>query len=188
MRVYVDPGHGGSDSGAVGPGGIRESALAMEIAARLAAVLRRAGHEVKLSRLDDKPAKVPVKNELLRRIREANAWPADLYLSVHLNAPGTPAESATARGIETYHGQAVTLAKAIQRYLVVFTGAADRGAKLPWKPMGVIKDTKMPGLLVEVGFVTHPGESALLREPSYQTTIANAITAGIMAHYEMGVK
>lgn len=91
-RVVLDPGHGGFDPGAIGPSGLREKDVALDVALRAARALRNAGYDVRLTREDDRA--VPIEN----RSALANAADADLFVSVHCNA----SESAGAHGIETY--------------------------------------------------------------------------------------
>ena len=93
--VVLDPGHGGDKEGALGPGGAREKDLALQIARRVAAHLRRRGDRVILTRSGD--VAVP----LARRAALANAEHADLFVSIHLNAMPGPARQAT-HGVETY--------------------------------------------------------------------------------------
>ena len=93
--VVLDPGHGGEKEGAVGPGGVREKEVALQIARRVAAQLRRQGGRVVLTRTGD--VAVP----LARRAALANAVRADLFVSIHLNAMPGPAR-VHARGVETY--------------------------------------------------------------------------------------
>ena len=93
--AVLDPGHGGEKEGAIGPGGVREKELALQIARRVATRLRKQGCRVVLTRTGD--VAVP----LAQRAALANAERADLFLSIHLNAmPG--AARAHARGVETY--------------------------------------------------------------------------------------
>jgi N-acetylmuramoyl-L-alanine amidase len=93
--VVLDPGHGGEKEGAIGPGGVREKDLALQIARRAAAHLRRRGGRVVLTRTGD--VGVP----LARRAAVANAERADLFVSIHLNAMPGPARQ-FAHGVETY--------------------------------------------------------------------------------------
>ena len=92
-RIVIDPGHGGADQGAVGPGGVKEKDLTLAIARQLAALLRqRAGLEVTLTRQDDAELGLTARTEV------ANRDQADLFLSIHANASvGGPAT-----GAETY--------------------------------------------------------------------------------------
>ena len=91
-RVAIDPGHGGSDPGAIGPGGVREKDVTLDIAHKVAPVLARQGVQVLLTRDDDRH--VP----LDERTARANAYGADLFISVHCNAAPDRAH----RGVETY--------------------------------------------------------------------------------------
>lgn len=92
-RVAIDPGHGGTDDGAVGPTGLREKDVVLDIAHRLAPIL---SHELKVETLltRDSDAFVP----LDLRAARANAFNADLFISIHCNA----SENGTARGIQSY--------------------------------------------------------------------------------------
>ncbi len=91
-KVVLDPGHGGRDSGAVGPGGVSEKDVALSVALRLKRLLERRGVRVEMTRSTD------VFVSLLQRSRIANASGADLFLSIHCNA----ARSRAARGIESF--------------------------------------------------------------------------------------
>ncbi len=93
--VVLDPGHGGDKEGAIGPGGVREKEVALQIARRVGARLKKQGGRVVLTRTGD--VSVP----LALRAALANAERADLFVSIHLNAmPGTA--RAHAHGVETY--------------------------------------------------------------------------------------
>jgi N-acetylmuramoyl-L-alanine amidase len=91
-RVVIDPGHGGTDPGALGPTGLKEKDVTLAIAHRLAPVLSRSGLEVTLTRDDDRYV------TLEERTARANSFGADLFVSIHCNA----AENHSRRGVETY--------------------------------------------------------------------------------------
>lgn len=91
-RVVLDPGHGGKDTGAVGPGGTKEKDVTLDVAHRVAPVLSAQGLQVVLTRDDDRFV------SLEERTARANAFAADLFISIHCNA----SESKGRRGIETY--------------------------------------------------------------------------------------
>jgi N-acetylmuramoyl-L-alanine amidase len=93
--AVVDPGHGGDQEGAAGPGGLREKQLTLQIARRVARRLERQGGKVYLTRQKDEA--VP----LAQRAALANARRADLFLSIHLNSM-PPGAGARTRGVETY--------------------------------------------------------------------------------------
>lgn len=91
-RVVLDPGHGGKDNGAVGPDGLKEKDVTLDVAHRVAPVLATQGIQVVLTRDDDHFV------SLEERTARANAFGADLFVSIHCNA----SESKGRRGIETY--------------------------------------------------------------------------------------
>ena len=91
-RVVLDPGHGGKDTGAVGPTGVREKDVTLDVAHRVAPVLAAQGVQVVLTRDDDRFV------SLEERTARANAFNADLFVSIHCNA----SESRGRRGVETY--------------------------------------------------------------------------------------
>ncbi|MBN1635232.1 MAG: N-acetylmuramoyl-L-alanine amidase [Deltaproteobacteria bacterium] len=103
-RIVIDPGHGGKDPGALGPGGIREKNVALAISKALAQRLQQDGFEVFLTRTSD------VFLTLEERTAFANKKKADLFISIHLNAN----KNASIRGVETFFLNLTTDASAIQ--------------------------------------------------------------------------
>jgi len=93
-RVAIDPGHGGTDAGAVGPTGLREKDVTLDIAHRVAPLL---AHELKIETLLTRDTDAYVALDL--RTARANAFHADLFLSIHCNA----SETGTARGVQTFY-------------------------------------------------------------------------------------
>ncbi len=91
-RVAIDAGHGGIDPGALGPSGLKEKEVTLAVAHKLAPILARLGIQVALTRDDDRFV------TLEERTARANAFGADLFVSIHCNA----AENKTRRGVETY--------------------------------------------------------------------------------------
>jgi N-acetylmuramoyl-L-alanine amidase len=91
-RIVLDPGHGGTDPGAIGPSGAREKDITLDIAHKAAPVLARLGVQVALTRDDDRSV------TLEERTARANGYNADLFVSIHCNA----AEASGRHGIETY--------------------------------------------------------------------------------------
>lgn len=201
--VYVDPGHGGQYDPGTAHYGIVEKELNLSISFKLADRLEDYGYEVVMSRTDDSAV------GLYDRPAEANALGADIFVSVHNNAmPG--ANGSAVHGIETYYYQydavdtykpqypvgsdawnkatsqhrdneSKRLAEAIHSELIVDTGAVDRGTK----EMGfaVIRETFMPAVLLELGFVSNYNEAQRLNTDSYQNTLADAIVKGINNYF-----
>jgi N-acetylmuramoyl-L-alanine amidase len=171
VRVCIDPGHGGSDPGAVGPNGLKEAHVNLAVALKVAEKLRKAGVEVKLTRTSD------VFIDLQPRCDIANSFGADYFVSIHCNSAGTP----EAKGTETYcykfGGQGEVLAKAIQAELIAATGRANRGVKTA--NYYVLRRTNMPAVLTELAFISNPEEERLLASPEFQEKCAVAIAKGI---------
>lgn len=180
MRIVIDPGHGGHDPGAVDlrqeeVGDLydtREDDINLEISLRLRNQLEARGHQIQMTRASS------VYPTLTDRVRLANRWPADLFVSIHCNA----STNEEAQGIETLihsaDSPAADVARRIQARLVDAAGAVDRGVKA--RPgIYVLRKTAMPALLIECGFVTHIDEEAMLNDPDYQEAIAEAIAEAI---------
>ena len=167
MRIFLDPGHGGSDPGAAKI--IKESQYTLIYALELGRALKGLGFEVNYSRTSDSDV------SLAERCRMANTWKADYFISIHFNAGG-------GTGIETFAlaagGNAERLAKAVQSPLIAHTGMRDRGVK--FANFQVLRDTLMPAVLIELGFLTNKADCALLREPAFQDKIALGIAFGIL--------
>ena len=165
-KIYIDAGHNpsGFNTGAEG-NGLREQDVTYAVAQSLADLLRRRGnYEVRLSR--NSPDEVlgnSNASSLRRRVDDANAWGADYFISVHTNGSTDP----SARGVEAYaysrDSRAFRLGDDIVDSLVAATGFPKRGMFV--RPgLYVLKKTNMPATLVEIGFISNPGEAAVMRD------------------------
>ena len=189
--IYIDPGHGGVDSGA-SYGGVYEKNLALSVANKLKANLIQLGYQVLMTRTAD--YNVDFKTE---RSQMANQSNADLFISIHFNATGLPSSDAT--GIETYwyqydpeyqpkinaamHNDPTRLAESeilanqVQTSLISGTGAVNRGVRRD--TFAVLRETAFPAILVELGFMDNPSDLQKINQDSYQTKLANALAQGI---------
>jgi N-acetylmuramoyl-L-alanine amidase len=170
MKICIDPGHGGNDSGAVGPSGLTESSVVLTISRKVSEKLAAlANVETLMTRSSN------VFVELGKRCEIANEWGADYFVSIHLNSDGP-----TAVGIETLYtstsGKA--LATPIQEAMVAATGDTDRGLK-ERDDLYVLNGTNMPAALAEAGFISHPTTESKLKTKEYQELLASAIVSGI---------
>lgn len=167
MKVFIDPGHGGSDPGAVSR--IKEAEYTLTYALELGRILTGLGIQVKYSRATD------VYVSLAERAKMANQWGADYYISIHFNAGGGV-------GIETFAlaagGNAEKLAKAIQAPLISSTGMVDRGVK--FANFQVLRDTKMPAILIEGGFVDSTDADKIKTEANLQNFV-RGVSKGLCA-------
>ncbi len=169
MKIFVDPGHGGKDVGAIGYNsqGLFEKDLNLDIGLKIRCILIERGYEVMMSRDTDEYI------SLVDRVNKANNWGADYFISVHCNA----AENVLANGIETLYYPTSTngknLAQKAQTELIKQTGQTDRGIKP--RDLYVLRKTRMPAILPECGFMSNPIENQLLNQEQYRGKCARAL-------------
>jgi len=172
--VVVDPGHGGSDPGAVGIGGIYEKDIVLDISLQVASLLENQGIQAILTRQTDMDLGLQPRVEIANRAR------ATLFVSIHANAISMSRPEVN--GIETFHvagnREGQRLAEHIQQHLLANTGMRDRGVKRA--RFYVLVRTAMPAVLVEVGFVTGQEDAIRLSDPATRTQMARAIVQGIL--------
>ena len=201
--IAIDPGHGGIDSGAIGCGGIQEKDVCLAIGTALGDLLKSQGCDVLLTRNNDC-------NVLLDdRTTYANNNHADLFVSIHANYAANPracgietfclqpqlfnhtvshlsdAENNCIADVFNQRAHvSYKLAQSVQRNLcdtvaAYYDAPTDRHVK--FSVGQVLLGTQMPSVLVEVGFVSHSKEAALLGSKSYQNNVARGICNGILA-------
>lgn len=182
--ITIDPGHGGSDSGAVGPNGYTEKEGAFAISQKVASILNQSGAKVIITRDSDVDVYGPnasARNELQARVDVGNNANSDIFVSIHCNAFVNPA----ANGTQTfYYGssyQGQRLAQSIQEKMIEANGLRDRG--ISTCNFYVVKHSYMPAVLIETAFITNYDEEALLSDDEWQTTMAKAIAEGINEYF-----
>lgn len=182
--ITIDPGHGGSDSGAVGHNGYTEKEGAFAISQKVASILNQSGAKVVMTRDSDVDVYGPnasARNELQARVDVGNNANSDIFVSIHCNAFVNPA----ANGTQTfYYGssyQGQRLAQSIQEKMIEANGLRDRG--ISTCNFYVVKHSYMPAVLIETAFITNYDEEALLSDDEWQTTMAKAIAEGINEYF-----
>lgn len=176
MKLFLDPGHNysGGDRGASGYG-LKEELVSFEIANILRVLLENAGYEVKMSR-EKQTANVgngSVSSSITARAETANAWGADLFVSIHCNAGGG---TGTETLVYNKKGDAFSVAERIQKAVCARLGTKDRGMK-ERPDLGVLRLTKCPAVLVETAFIDCEDDAWLLK--TKQADFAAAIFEGI---------
>lgn len=172
--VVIDAGHGGADKGAWFPqSGLVEKDINLSVAKTLAQQLKDEGFHVLLTR--DEDAYI----ELAERALRANAARADVFVSIHVNR--YPQDS-RCRGAQTFYqrGSAAgqLLAALVQQELRTIDPTNKREAiAADYK---VLRDSHMPGVLVEIGFATNSQDRQLIMDPEYRTAVAMAIRNGLV--------
>lgn len=170
-KIFINPGHDiNKDPGAVNKiTGLREADVALAISKKVLNCLQAEGHEVRLMQ-DDSLSSVT---------NQANAWGADIFVSIHCNSFGNP----QANGTETlfYPGSSKgrLLAHCIQARMIETFNTSDRGIK-ERSDLWVLKRTTMPSCLVETAFISNPENEKLLATEDGQQVWAMAIAKGII--------
>lgn len=155
LKIFIDPGHGGHDPGAIGSKS-KEAENVLKVALALEKKLKAQDHEVKLSRRTDTYL------TLAQRANLANAWGADVFMSLHDNS----AVNKTATGFETfiYNGSVssntVKLQQHVHKAIAKEIGLVDRGMKRA--NFAVIRLTAMPALLIEYGFISNINDEKII--------------------------
>ncbi|UQN07367.1 N-acetylmuramoyl-L-alanine amidase [Deinococcus sp. QL22] len=185
-RVVLDPGHGGRDPGAVGS--VIEKEVTLGVALRVRDLLRAAGVDVVLTRDSDR-ALNSVKNTDLQMRAQMGSPGTQLFVSIHVNAM----EANTALrgyGVETWwnpnHPMSNSLATILQRQLVETTGAFSRGLKSN-QSLSVLRNSRIPAALVEIGYASHPVDGLNLQDANYLDRVAVGIAQGIQQALTTGV-
>jgi len=196
LRVMIDPGHGGADTGAIGKNpSVREKDLTLVLAKKLGAKLKKAGMHVDYTRSGDTTLSLDERTRLARKKK------ADLFVSVHANHagnteavgvetyilppsgyPGT-AEGSTPRGWQIgnrndYHN--TLLGYSIHRHLAANANSFDRGLKR--QAFFVLRETCCPAVLIEFGFLSNQTETFRMLDPAWQDQSVSAVAEGVLAY------
>lgn len=170
FKLYLDPGHGGHDAGAVG-NGIKEKDVTLSIALQIRHILESEYEDVsvRMSRTGDT---FPT---LTQRTNDANRWGADYFMSIHINSGGgtgfeTFVYSGSGRPVTTYQNY-------IHDEVVKVIRLRDRGKKKA--NFHVLRESRMPAILTENGFIDHPSDSAKMKDSNWIRDVARAHVAGL---------
>lgn len=181
-RIYIDQGHNPVNPNAGAEGnGFREQDLVFRIGQLTADLLREAGYEVRLSRpTTETQLGTSAASSLAARVNDANAWGADLFISLHTNA----STISTATGSEAFIFRRGTDAEALAgnllEQLAYATGLPTRGV-FARPGLYVLRKTRMPATLIELGFITNPIDAELM---AYSPQLfAAGIANGVLAYY-----
>lgn len=166
IKIYIDQGHNPRNPNAGASGnGLLEQDIVYEIGQLLAQRLRANGNFlVRLSRpTPETQLGTSNATSLSARVQGANNWGADYFISLHTNASSASTASGTETLVYAINSRAGALAEDIQTNLTDMTGLPNRGVKA--RPgLYVLRKTAMPAVLVELGFITNPGDAALMSQ------------------------
>ncbi|MEI6819564.1 MAG: N-acetylmuramoyl-L-alanine amidase [Verrucomicrobiota bacterium] len=169
--VVIDAGHGGHDSGGQW-GKVYEKHLALDTAVRLERKLKRMGYQTVMTRRSDYFISLP------QRVSCSNRYSNAIFVSIHYNYTWKPDVS----GLETfyYSEEGKRLAQYIHCSLIKRTHTVDRSAK--YARFYVIRNSTLPAILVEGGFVSNEPERDRMKAAWFRDTIADGIVDGIQRY------
>lgn len=172
MNITIDPGHSGPFEPGACAAGLTESEVVLTIALIAGDLLTAAGHNVLLTRTGNIET-----DDLAFRSDMANNQPADIFISIHINAADNP----NASGTEVYHypgsARGAYLADCIRKRIVASIGTTDRGTKEA--NFQVLRETNAPAVLVECGFITNDSDRGTFASPGGCANYATAIFRGV---------
>ena len=179
VKIFIDPGHGGTDPGATGYG-LEEKNVNLDIALRIRDFLSQyEGVSVKLSRIKDNTV------TLSQRTRSANDWGADYYISIHCNA-----FNGQVRGYEDFIFNGKTVMQTVKYQDIMHQAIRDntkffnnRGKKQA--NFHVLRETKMPSFLSENGFIDNKQDAKLLKDKDILNDIAYGHVAGLVKIFNL---
>ncbi len=170
IKVFIDPGHGGSDPGAVG-NGIQEKNVTLQIATQIRDILldEYENISIRMSRTGDQTV------SLNERTNAANNWNADFFLSVHINSGG-------GSGFESYvypgvGRSTVTYQEVIHQKVLEKVQLNNRGLKQ--SSFHVLRESNMDAVLTESGFIDQPGDASKLKDSNFLNNLARGHAYGI---------
>jgi N-acetylmuramoyl-L-alanine amidase len=179
FTVVIDPGHGGRDPGAVGIDGLQEKQVVNDIAPQVAAILREQGVTVVMTRDRD------IEVDLEPRVQTAERANASVFVSIHANAISMSRPDVN--GLETFYSSDAghRLANTVHSTVLRAMGMRDRRVRSA--RFYVIRQTSMPAILIETGFVTGAEDAPNLADPAWRERMARAIAQGILIHLDQGL-
>lgn len=180
VKIFIDPGHGGKDPGAVG-NGLLEKNINLKIAKRIDAILKNEYENVttRLSRTGDQTV------SLSERTNAANAWGADYFVSIHVNAGG-------GTGFESYiyngkvSSKTTAWQKEMHNAIMKQIDFKNRGMKKA--NFHVLRETKMPALLTENGFIDTRADAVKLNDNNYIEKLARGHVNGLVNIFQLKKK
>lgn len=200
IKIVIDPGHGGQDSGAIGVNGIYEKDVNLDISLRLKEFLVDAGYQVILTREEDRTL-VPYRNttekraDLQARVDVATYAAADLFVSIHANyyksnsqgalilyydpSNYNPSYQATVQ-MKQWSMESKKLGTAVLNSITNSLGLKNQGVQP--SNVYVVRSGTVPSILVETAFLSNQEEAAKLADPIFRQSMAEAIAAGIIGY------
>lgn len=193
LIVVVDAGHGLPDGGAVGVNGTIEQKINLDIAHKVCEVLQGKGIKVVMTRVtenclctktDGKTLRQIKREDMNKRLDIIKKSEGDLFLSIHMNYFPDSGVDGLRLFYDKKHAETQKLAENIQEKMSGVTGAGMYAVKASDPNLFLMKNTPVPAVLVECGFLSNSEEEKKLNDDDYQSRIAWAIADAIEKHYK----
>lgn len=187
--IVIDAGHGGVDGGAVGKAGTLEKDINLLIAKKVKYYIEENGDTCVMIREIDEDlygeygsGKSKKQQDLKKRKDFIKEYNADIFVSIHLNS------FPNSKGAQVFYQkgneEGSLLAKSIQTELVKYVDTTNKRIEKESNTYYILKNNKIPSVIVECGFLSNPGEEKLLKDDTYQNKIATSIFYGIERYFE----
>jgi N-acetylmuramoyl-L-alanine amidase len=175
--IIIDPGHGGLDSGAIGPGDIHEKDVVLAMSLYLRDLLVAEGAKVIMTRSEDEFV------NLYDRPERIDQYNADLLISVHVNAHAHNTRATEIHGLMVLYNFAHNEALA-EIMLSTMEAETDLPAFRTWRRnIAVLRHPQIPSVLVEAGYLMHPEDNWHILQPAGQKKLAGAMKEGIKNYF-----
>jgi N-acetylmuramoyl-L-alanine amidase len=178
VKIFIDPGHGGADTGAEG-NGLFEKDITLSIATRIRDILQNEyqNASVKMSRTGDQTVSLKERTDM------ANTWGADFYLSVHINSGG-------GTGYEDYiyikisnNSRTAEIQRIVHSEVLKLNGLSDRGIKKA--DFHVVRESLMPAMLSENGFIDTASDAAKMKDSNWIENVARGHVNGLARAFSL---
>jgi N-acetylmuramoyl-L-alanine amidase len=178
IKILLDPGHGGKESGAPGANGTLEKDVNLTVSKLLRDELIQRGATVVMSREDDRDLSLPDRQKLI------DTEEPNISLSVHYNSLPDDGDAENTKGVGMfwYHPQAHSLAAFLHNYIVVKLKRPTYGVF--WNNLALTRPASSPSVLMELGFMSNPNEFEWVTDAKEQKKLTNAIASGIVEWFK----
>ena len=183
--IYIDPGHGGKDSGTTYKN-ILEKDINLVMSKKIEKYLTEKGATVYLTRETDKDLSTTTvnrkRNDLTNRAKLINESNCDMYISIHLNY----ISNSKWQGLQIFYNNKNKENELIATKLTSYLKDYSSNIREPKKEniYYMYKQIKIPGILIELGFLSNPNDRYLLRQDDYQYKICNSIRTGLIKYFK----
>lgn len=185
MVIVLDAGHGGKDLGAK-EDGVDEAGINLKIVNKLADLLEEAGVNVVLTRKDDqdlssKGARNHKKEDMKKRVMIINDEKCDLFVSIHLNSYG----DSSVQGAQVFYQKDKAESESLAYYVQeALKNTLQSKMEIKKGNYYILNKTRIPGILVECGFISNDVERKRLNSDGYQQQVAEVIFSGILQYFD----